>query len=180
MGKPTRKPARKAFFGKRDSVGEGSENFTERDETLLAELLEALEAVRMGDFTKKLRTGSSGVMGELATSFNTSVDTINSTITGIVSASKQATEGNFSANVKIAGAKGSWQDLVNSINTLINTYTIPIKAIAKVDTENRVPQGKTENIIQINQGTVDTLNNIIGEIIRIAKILSTQTEPRTQ
>jgi len=79
MARPIRKPAGKALFSQEGSgtatleregrSGEELERegrFGEEAERQLRELLEALEAVRKGDLTRKLKKEREDVFGELA------------------------------------------------------------------------------------------------------------------
>ena len=85
MAKAYRKPVRKVPFDgdgwsqgtavvEKEAVMRGNGEYAERQ---LADLLAALEAVRNGDLTVKLKKRREDIFGELADSYNSTVDILN-------------------------------------------------------------------------------------------------------
>lgn len=82
MAKPIRQAAKRALFGEPEpeagvATTEKEEGMAEGSEKQLRDLLEALEAVRRGDLTKKLKTRREDIFGELADSYNGMVELLN-------------------------------------------------------------------------------------------------------
>jgi len=84
MRELTRKAGRKALFSKgkmttseKEEKEEIEEKYDNGIEHRLKEFLEALEAVRRGDLTKKLEKEGEGIFDELADSYNGMIDLLN-------------------------------------------------------------------------------------------------------
>ena len=129
MEKPTRKPGRKALFSREEVTAPEKtgkpgkeENYDEGADTQLREILEALEAVRKGDLTKKLKKEKKDIFGELADSYNTMVDSLSTFSSEVTRVSKEVgTEGKLGAQAEVPGVAGTWKELTDNVNiTRIN------------------------------------------------------------
>jgi len=80
MTEPIRKTGKKALFREKGSeivIGEKERRIDEGVDPQLRELLEAMEAVRKGDLTKKLKKEGEDIFSELAESYNEMVNLLN-------------------------------------------------------------------------------------------------------
>lgn len=120
----TRKPGRRALFGAGEGEVEEKEAPTtvaggERTEEQLRDLLEAMEAVRKGDLTKKLTTRREGIWGELADAYNDTVEFLSIFGAEVTRVAKEVgTEGKLGVQASVPGVAGIWKDLTDNVNTM--------------------------------------------------------------
>jgi len=162
------------------SKGEGVE------EERLYELLDALEAVRTGNLSVKLRMGRSetGVYSELAESYNKMVDNLN-TFAGEVTrvAREVGTDGKLGGQAKVEGVTGTWKDLTDNVNTMASNLTNQVRNIAMVttgvangDLTQKITVEAQGEILQLKETIntmVDKLSTFAGEVTRVAKEVGT-------
>ena len=173
MIKLNRKPRRENLFG-------GGERFSEEAERQLGELLEALEAVRKGDLTKKLKSKRGDIFGELAESYNSMVDLLNGFGIEVTRVAREVgTEGKLGGQAEVPGVAGLWKDLTDNVNTMAKNLTNQVRNIAQVTTA--VAQGDLSQKITVEasgeilelrntiNNMVDTLNAFGSEVTRIAR-----------
>ncbi|MBA3329919.1 MAG: HAMP domain-containing protein, partial [Actinobacteria bacterium] len=99
----------------------------------LRELLTALKAARDGDLTVRLPTRKSGVLGEIATTFNEVVDLNSRMSKELVRVSKViGREGRMTERATLVNAGGSWATSVASVNSLIDDLVRPTTEVARV------------------------------------------------
>ncbi len=194
MARPIRKPAGKALFSQEGSgtatleregiSGEELERegrFGEGAERQLRELLEALEAVKKGDLTRKLKKEREDIFGELADSYNSMVDNLNlfgAEVTRI--AREVGTEGKLGGQAKVEGAAGTWKELTENVNALANNLTNQVRniaqvtaAVAKGDLTQKITveaQGEVLELKDTINSMVDNLNKLANEVSRVAQV----------
>ena len=187
MATPYRKEARKAMLGQTniEPVEKETEiKGNEDTEKQLNALLEAMEAVRNGDLTIKLKRERADIFGELADSYNNMVDILNS-FGGEVSrvAREVGIEGKLGAQADVPGVAGSWKELTDNVNMMAGNLTNQVRNIAEVTTG--VAQGDLSKKITVEaQGEVmelkstintmvDQLNAFASEVTRVAREVGT-------
>ena len=151
----------------------------------LREILEALEAVRRGDLTRTLRRQGEDIFGEIADSYNSMVELLNSFGGEVTRVAKEVgTEGKLGAQAEVPGVAGTWKDLTDNVNTMANNLTNQVRNIAQVTTA--VANGDLNQKITVEaQGEVlqlkDTINKMVdnlttfaAEVTRIAKEVGTE------
>ena len=188
---PVRKQGRKAIFGGNENGGaatatlERTTGFNETSERQLRELLEALEAVRRGDLTRTLRRQSEDIFGEIADSYNSMVELLNSFGGEVTRVAREVgTEGKLGGQAQVAGVTGTWKDLTDNVNTMANNLTTQVRNIAQVgtaiangDLDQKITveaQGEVAELKATLNKMVDNLNTFAGEVTRVAREVGTE------
>ena len=189
MAEPLRKPAKKALFGDERGAGaavtERGVGAAEGTEQQLRDLLEAMEAVRKGDLTKKLKSRREDIFGDLAESYNGMVDLLNRFGGEVTRVAKEVgTEGKLGGQGKVEGVAGIWKDLTDSVNTMAANLTNQVRnianvttAVAKGDLSQKITVEAQGEILQLKDTInvmVDSLNSFAGEVTRVAKEVGTE------
>ena len=152
-------------------------------------LLEALQAVRVGDFSVRLPSNQTGEAGRIADSFN-----------DIVAANQRMAQqlervgevvgrqGKTRTRVRFGLSSGSWGDMEESVNTLIDDLVWPttqvtrtISAVAKgdllqtmpIDVDGRPLQGEFLRSATIINAMIKQLSVFTSEVTRVAREVGT-------
>ena len=178
MAQPIRKQGRKALFdtGVDNAVGvENRGEFGERAEKQLRELLEAMEAVRKGDLTKKLRKEETDIFGELAESYNGMVDLLNRFGGEVTRVAREVgTEGKLGGQAKVEGVTGTWKELTDNVNFMASNLTNQVRNIATVAsgiangdlTQNSLPQEYADYVKIISDSDIPVISVLGNHDIR--------------
>ncbi len=201
-----RKPGRSVFFQEEDQEqpeGAKEETGISSDiEDQLKLLLNALKAVKHGDFTIRLPIAANGVMGEIAKAFNEVVVFNENTTNEVTRVTRVAgEEGKLSdttSRATVAGATGSWKNITDTVNYLLDCIAMPLTEIGRVVTsisqgdltqkmpaswrnEIAIARGDTTQKMEIRAAgdikvmintineMVDNLNTFSGEVTRVAR-----------
>src|ERR1700761_3787200 len=136
--------------------------------TDLRNLLNALQAVKIGDFSVRLPVDQTGLIGKISDVFN-----------DIVAANERMAqqleyvgevvgrEGKTRHRVKFGLSHGSWGDMETSVNTLIDDLLWPTTAVTRAITA--VAQGDLLQTIELDVGG----RPVKGEFLRSATIVNT-------
>jgi HAMP domain-containing protein/signal transduction histidine kinase len=159
------------------------------DELNLDQLLGALQAMRVGDFTVRLPGNYTGRSGKLA-------DTFNDIVAANERMAKQldhvgqvvGREGKTRTRVRIGLTDGAWGEMETSVNTLIDDLLWPttavtrtISAVAKgdllqvvpLDVEGRPLQGEFLRSATIVNSMIKQLGVFTSEVTRVAREVGT-------
>jgi methyl-accepting chemotaxis protein len=195
MEKPIRKAGRRALFGGNgdevadtdviDRVELNDDRGRDRGESQLRELLEALEAVRKGDLSKRLKRRKDDIFGELAESYNSMVDLLNNfggEVTRI--AREVGTEGKLGGQASVEGVQGTWKELTGNVNAMAANLTSQVRniaqvttAVAKGDLSQKIAVDASGEILQLKNtinAMVDSLNTFAAEVSRVAREVGTE------
>ncbi len=191
-----RKPGRAVFFEDQDADGQLREEHLAESgnnaidlsadaEAQLRSLLDALKAVKKGDFSVRLPRPKDGVIAEIAEAFNDVVDLNESMANEIVRVSKIiGEEGMLTERALRKAVTGSWAIQIDSINALINNLAQPTTEIARVITavaegdlsekmrleiEGRSVKGEFLRMGTTVNTMVDQLNAFASEVTRVAR-----------
>jgi HAMP domain-containing protein/CheY-like chemotaxis protein/signal transduction histidine kinase len=153
------------------------------------QMLQALHAVRAGDFTARMPSDHTGLAGKIADSFNE-----------IVAANEQMArqleyvgevvgrQGKTRQRVKFALAHGAWGAMESSVNTLIDDLLWPttgitqaIAAVARgdllqtvrLDVDGRPLQGEFLRLATIVNTMIEQLGIFTSEVTRVAREVGT-------
>jgi len=188
MSEPIRKPGRKALFtseGGAPATIDTQTSFGAKSEEQLRDLLEALEAVRKGDLTKKLKKEKEDIFGELAVSYNGMVDLLNRFGGEVTRVAREVgTEGKLGGQAAIEGVTGTWKDLTDNVNIMANNLTKQVRNIATVatgiasgDLTQKITveaQGEILAVKETVNKMVDNLNLFGSEVTRVAREVGTE------
>src|SRR5579859_5739223 len=139
------------------------------DQTLdLHSLLEALQAMRVGDFSVRLRGDLTGLPGKVADTFNEIIAT-NQRMAAQLEEVGQVVgrEGKTRKRVRFGLQSGAWGEMEASVNTLIDDLLWPTTAVTRAITA--VAQG---DLLQTVRLDVDG-RPLKGEFLRSATIVNT-------
>ncbi|MGD9510634.1 MAG: HAMP domain-containing protein, partial [Geminicoccaceae bacterium] len=153
------------------------------------ELLDALHAVRMGDFSVRLPAHLTGVAGKVADTFNEIV-TANARMAEQLEQVGQTVgrEGKTRSRVRFAFSTGAWADMEASINGLIDDLLWPttavtqtISAVARGDLQQTVPldvdgrplQGEFLRSAWIVNAMIRQMSVFTSEVTRVAREVGT-------
>jgi len=135
--------------------------------------LEALEALRKGDLTVRLKKETEDIFGQLADSYNQTAEqlgTFGAEVTRV--AREVGMEGKLGAQAEVPGVAGTWKDLTDNVNMLAENLTNQVRnvaevntAVAKGDLTKKITVEATGEILELKNTVnemVDNLNSIIG------------------
>jgi HAMP domain-containing protein/signal transduction histidine kinase/CheY-like chemotaxis protein len=157
---------------------------------LLHDLLGALQAMRVGDFSVRLPVSVGGVEGKIADTFNEIVSA-NQTLAKQLEGVGQAVgrEGRTRKRVKLGVSHGAWGEMESSINTLIDDLLWPttevsraIAAVAqgdllqtmRLDVDGRPLMGEFLQSATIVNTMIKQLGVVTSEVTRVAREVGTE------
>ena len=194
MTDPIRTQAKRTVFGQRGKGAltfEKEGKFDDEIEGRLREFLEALEAVRKGDLTRRIKGERGDIFGELAISYNSMVEFLISFGSEVTRISREVgTEGKLGGQANIPGVAGIWKDLTDNVNGMANNLTSQVRNIATVadglangDLTQKITveaQGEILAVKETVNKMVDNLNTFAGEVTRIAREVGTEGQLGSQ
>ncbi|HVO00870.1 MAG TPA: HAMP domain-containing protein, partial [Candidatus Cybelea sp.] len=148
--------------------GHSTTDAASEGDPFLRPLLQALQAMRMGDFSARLPRDQVGLAGKIADTFNEIV-AANERMAQQLEEVGQTVgrEGKTSKRVKYGLHYGAWSGMENSVNTLIDDLLWPTTAVTRAITA--VAKG---DLLQTVQLEVDG-RPLKGEFLRSANIVNT-------
>jgi HAMP domain-containing protein/CheY-like chemotaxis protein/signal transduction histidine kinase len=156
----------------------------------LRELLHALQAMRVGDFSVRMPGHQTGLMGKVADTFNEIV-TANQRMAKQLERVGQVVgrEGKTRQRVRFGLSEGAWGEMESSVNSLIDDLLWPTtevtRAIAAVaqgdllrtvslDVDGRPLKGEFLRAAQIVNTMIKQLNVFTSEVTRVAREVGTE------
>jgi HAMP domain-containing protein/CheY-like chemotaxis protein/signal transduction histidine kinase len=156
----------------------------------LAELLHALQAMRVGDFSVRMPGDRIGIMGKIADTFNEIVGT-NQRMAKQLERVGQVVgrEGRTRQRVRLGLSDGAWGEMESSVNSLIDDLLWPTtevtRAIAAVaqgdllrtvslDVDGRPLKGEFLRSAEIVNTMIKQLNVFTSEVTRVAREVGTE------
>ncbi|MCI0660884.1 MAG: HAMP domain-containing protein, partial [Acidobacteria bacterium] len=153
-------------------------------------LLKTLTAIKKGDFSVRLPKNWSGEQGKIAATLN-DVIAINE---GLVQELERVSrvvgkDGRLTQRAVLPAASGSWINLVESVNQLVENLTHPttemarvIGAVAKGDltqtmglkVDGRQLKGEFLRLVKLVNGMVTQLGSFASEVTRVAREVGTE------
>ncbi|MFL5033055.1 MAG: HAMP domain-containing protein, partial [Xanthobacteraceae bacterium] len=156
----------------------------------LHELLEALQAVRVGDFSVRLPGDRVGIAGKIADTFNEIVGTNQRMAQQLDRVGAVVgREGKTRHRVKFGLARGAWGEMEQSVNTLIDDLLWPttevtraIAAVAqgdllqtvRLDVDGRPLKGEFLRSATIVNTMIKQLGVFTSEVTRVAREVGTE------
>jgi methyl-accepting chemotaxis protein len=157
-----------AVKARNNGAGRGpgeNDDFTDQQ---LRELLQALQAMKIGDFSARLPGDWTGVMGQVADTFN-DISSSNHRMAAELERVGYTVgrEGRTKQRVKFVNRAGAWGEMEGSVNSLIDDLLWPTEEMTRA--VNAVAQG---DLLQTVRLEVDG-RPLKGEFLRSAKIMNT-------
>ncbi|HEX8075250.1 MAG TPA: HAMP domain-containing protein [Thermoleophilaceae bacterium] len=160
------------------------------DAAALEDLLEALHAVRNGDFSRRLSTRRRDVVGDLSRIFNELAEQ-NGRMTKELGRIGRVIgrEGRMAERATLPGAGGDWETSIDSINDLIDDLVRPTTEVARVidavangdlsqkmalKIEGQPVRGEFLRIGTTVNTMVDQLSSFADEVTRVAREVGTE------
>src|SRR5215472_7723748 len=156
----------------------------------LAELLYALQAVRVGDFSVRMPGDQIGIVGKIADTFNDIVAANQRMAKQLERVGTQVgREGKTRQRVRFGVTEGAWGEMESSINTLIDDLVWPTtevtRAIAAVaqgdllqtvhlDVDGRPLKGEFLRSATIVNTMIKQLSVFTSEVTRVAREVGTE------
>ena len=156
----------------------------------LSELLHALQAMRLGDFSVRMPGGQEGLIGKIADTFNEVIAANERMAQQLDQVGRLVgREGNTRRRVKFGIASGAWDEMENSINSLIDDLLWPtaeitraIAAVAqgdllqsvRLDVDGRPLKGEFLRSANLVNTMIKQLNVFTSEVTRVAREVGTE------
>ncbi len=156
----------------------------------MRELLDALTAVREGDFSVRLSSDWPGLEGRVADNLNVIVSRMARFNTGLRRLrSRVGEEGRINERLPLADSVGDWAERIEAINALVDDLSQPtvemgrvIGAVAKGDLSQQMPlearghplRGEYLRTAKLVNGMVGQLGAFSVEVIRVAREVGTE------
>ncbi len=163
----------------------GNEGYRAYSERQLRNLLMALEAFRKGDISVKLVKERDDIYGQLADSYNQAVAMVGGMAVEVSRVARAGgEEGKLTERAKVEGVSGSWKNIVDTLNYLLDSIATPVTEIGRVVTAisqgnltqkmNIKAAGDIQTMAETINRMVDTLNAFAGEVTRVAREVGTE------
>ena len=153
------------------------------------ELLQALQAVRVGDFSVRMAGNQLGIFGKIADTFNEIVAANQRMAQQLESVGEAVgRQGKTRARVRFGISNGAWGEMENSVNALIDDLLWPttevtraIAAVAqgdllqtvRLDVDGRPLEGEFLRSAEIVNTMIKQLNVFTSEVTRVAREVGT-------
>ncbi|WP_299699962.1 HAMP domain-containing protein [uncultured Pontibacter sp.] len=166
-----------------DNVNTMASNLT----TQVRGIVKVVTAVSKGDLTQKLTLEARGEVADLADTINTMVVDLNR-LAGEVSrvARVAGVEGKLTERATLQGVGGSWKELVDTLNDLLESIVTPVlevsrvvRAISEGDLTQKVEAHTAGDILDMANAlnlAVDNLNALLGEINDSSLVVGSSSE----
>ncbi|MBG8553752.1 methyl-accepting chemotaxis protein [Hymenobacter guriensis] len=166
-----------------DRVNTMASNLT----TQVRGIVKVVTAVSKGDLTQKLTLEAKGEVADLAETINRMVDDLNRLAVEVSRVAKVAgVEGKLTERATVGGVSGSWKELVDTLNALLESIASPVLEVARVvraisegDLTQRVEVPTAGDIMAMSDAlnlAVENLNELLGEINDSSLIVGSSSE----
>ena len=166
-----------------DNVNTMATNLT----TQVRGIVKIVTAVSQGDLTQTLTLEAAGEVADLAQTINRMVDDLNRLASEVSRVARVAgAEGKLTERASLSGVSGSWKELVDTLNALIESIGLPVLEVSRVvqamsegDLTQLVEIQTTGDILSMANSlnlAVENLNALLGEINDSAQVVGTSSE----
>ncbi|GAA0390521.1 HAMP domain-containing protein [Streptomyces luteireticuli] len=142
------------------------------DTAALHRLLSALEAMRDGNFRKRLTVSGDGVMSEVAAVFNEVADR-NLQLTGELARVRRVVgrEGKLTERLEVGGCEGAWAAAIDASNALVDDLVRPVSEVGRV--LSAVAEGDLEQRMDLRSQAADgTAHPLRGEFLKVGRTVN--------
>ena len=166
-----------------DNVNTMATNLT----TQVRGIVKIVTAVSQGDLTQKLMLEAAGEVADLAQTINRMVDDLNRLASEVSRVARVAgAEGKLTERASVGGVSGSWKELVDTLNALIESIALPVLEVSRV--VRAISEGDLTQMVEIQTAgditamsnslnlAVENLNALLGEINDSAQVVGTSSE----
>ncbi|MCC2280069.1 HAMP domain-containing protein [Streptomyces sp. ET3-23] len=145
---------------------------TEVDTAALNRLLSALEAMRDGNFRKRLTVSGDGAMSEIAAVFNEVADR-NLQLTGELARVRRVVgrEGKLTERLEVGACEGAWAAAIDASNALVDDLVRPVSEVGRV--LSAVAEGDLEQRMDLrSQGADGSAHPLRGEFLKVGRTVN--------
>ncbi|PHQ47785.1 hybrid sensor histidine kinase/response regulator [Streptomyces cinnamoneus] len=145
---------------------------TEVDAAALNRLRSALEAMRDGNFRKRLTVSGDGVMAEIAAVFNEVADR-NLQLTGELARVRRVVgrEGKLTERLEVGACEGAWASAIDASNALVDDLVRPVSEVGRV--LSAVAEGDLEQRMDLrSQGADGSAHPLRGEFLKVGRTVN--------
>jgi len=142
------------------------------DTAALNRLLAALEAMRDGNFRKRLTVSGDGVMSQIAAVFNEVADR-NLHLTGELSRVRRMVgrEGKLTERLETGACEGSWATAIDNSNALVDDLVWPVSEVSRV--LSAVAEGDLSPRMELRtQGPDGSGHPLRGEFLKVGRTVN--------
>ncbi|HEX8547563.1 MAG TPA: HAMP domain-containing protein [Cytophagaceae bacterium] len=150
-------------------------------------IIRIVTAVSQGDLTQKLKLEAKGEVAELAETINNMVVDLNRLAMEVSRVAKVAgQEGKLTERAKLMGVGGSWKEIVDTLNDLLESIVSPVlevsrivRAISEGDLTQKVEIQTVGDILAMSNAlnlAVGNLNSLLGEINDSSLVVGSSSE----
>ncbi|WP_443732307.1 HAMP domain-containing protein [Streptomyces griseocarneus] len=142
------------------------------DAAALNRLLSALEAMRDGNFRKRLTVSGDGVMAEIAAVFNEVADR-NLQLTGELARVRRVVgrEGKLTERLEVGACEGAWAAAIDASNALVDDLVRPVSEVGRV--LSAVAEGDLEQRMDLrSQGADGAAHPLRGEFLKVGRTVN--------
>ncbi|CAM2952016.1 Putative methyl-accepting chemotaxis sensory transducer [Legionella steigerwaltii] len=154
-------------------------------ESRLRDILEAMESVRRGDLSKRLKKDQYDIFGEIADSYNSMMEGLSSFTSEVTRVAREVgTEGKLGGQALVPGVTGTWKELTDNVNAMAANLTNQVRNIAQVttavasgDLNQKITVEVKGEVLELKNTInkmVDNLRSFSGEVTRVAKEVGTE------
>ena len=135
-------------------------------------LLQALIAIKRGDFSVRLPQEWTGLSGKFAVTVNELIDQLSAFTTEVTRVAREVgTEGKLGGQAKVKDVSGTWKDLTDTVNKMAENLTVQMRNIAEVTTA--VAKGDLNKKITAEVsgevlGLKNTINTMVDQLTAFA------------
>ncbi|TPG65805.1 HAMP domain-containing protein [Hymenobacter nivis] len=166
-----------------DNVNTMAANLT----TQVRGIVAVVTAVSQGDLTRKLTLEAAGEVADLAATINRMVDDLNRLASEVSRVARVAgAEGKLTERATVTDVSGSWKELVDTLNALLEAIALPVlevsrvvRAISEGDFTQQVEvqtAGDLETMSSALNLAVVSVNDLLSEINDSAQVVGTSSE----
>ncbi len=153
-------------------------------------ILNALMAVKKGDFSVRLPAEWTGINGKISDAFNDMVDMSERMAKELENVGRiVGQQGKISRRIAVGDAAGGWASMVDSVNTLIGDLTWPTREVTRVigsvsrgdlgqsvilEMDGRPVQGEFLRTGKTVNSMIEQLSRFASEVTRVAREVGTE------
>jgi methyl-accepting chemotaxis protein len=150
-------------------------------------IVKLVTAVSQGDLTQKFTLDAKGELSELAETINSMVGMLNRLASEVSRVARVAgIEGKLTERATVTGVSGSWKELVDTLNDLLESIVSPVLEVSRIvrsisegDLTQKVEIQTAGDILEMSNAlniAVDNLNALLGEINESSLIVGSSSE----
>jgi CheY-like chemotaxis protein/signal transduction histidine kinase/HAMP domain-containing protein len=142
-------------------------------------------AIAGGDFSKKITVDVRGEVLQLKDTMNTMVDQLRAFSLEVARVAHEiGTEGKLGTQAAVPGVGGTWNDLIDGVNSMASNLAVQVRSVAEVatavargDLSRKITIGAKGEVLELKDTIntmVDRLSDFSSKVTRVAREVGTQ------